>query len=416
MTDRSDFNDLARVAGAGAVASQIAEAIATHHADGPKPTKRKGASRGPASSLYVPGDTEEYLGSRLILQRASDIAPQPIQWLWPQKIALGKLTLIAGDPGLGKSMLTASLAAHVSTGRGWPAGGGACPTGDTLFVSAEDDPADTIRPRLDAAGADPLRVYIVAGVKSIDTKGNPERRLLSLKSDLAAIVEAVRSLSSCRLIVIDPVSAYMDGADSHNNAEVRGLLAPLSELARDIGAAIVAVTHLNKGAGGSALYRATGSLAFVAAARAAFLVTRDKGDPDRRLFLPLKNNLASDANGMAYAIRETEGVPFVAWEDAAVSISADEALGRPEEADHETTLADAAEEWLGEVLACGPVKSDDVKRHAKDAGYSWATIRRAQAAIGIKPKRTGGTASGGEWVWSLPAGKEPDQMPLMPNE
>lgn len=313
-------------------------------------------------------------------------------------------------------MLTASLAAHVSTGRVWPAGGGACPIGDTLFVSAEDDPADTIRPRLDAAGADPRRVHIVAGVESIDTRGNPERRLLSLKRDLAAIVEAVRSLSSCRLIVIDPVSAYMDGADSHNNAEVRGLLAPLSDLAREIGAAIVAVTHLNKGAGGSALYRATGSLAFVAAARAAFLVTRDKGDPDRRLFLPLKNNLANDANGMAYAILETKGVPFVAWEDAPVSISADDALGRPEEADHENTLADAAEEWLREVLACGPVKSDDVKQHAKDAGYSWSTIRRAQAAIGIKPKRTGGAGAEGRWTWSLPEGEESNQMPLMPIE
>ena len=119
---------------------------------------------------------------------------------------------------------------------------------------------------------------------------------------------------------------------------------------------------------------------------------------------------------MAYAIRETEGVPFVAWEDAAVSISADDALGRPEEADHETTLAEACEEWLREVLACGPVKAKDIEGHARDAGYSWGTIRRAQAAIGIKPKRTGGAAAGGAWVWSLPVGEEPDQLPLMPNE
>lgn len=104
MADQSDFNDLARVAGPGAVAEQIAEAVATQHqADGKKPAKRNGASRGPASSMHVPGDPDEYRGNRLLLQRASDIAPQPIQWLWPQKIALGKRTLIAGVTSRGDS-------------------------------------------------------------------------------------------------------------------------------------------------------------------------------------------------------------------------------------------------------------------------------------------------------------------------
>jgi putative DNA primase/helicase len=416
MTARSDFNDLMRECGPAAVEDQIDAVIGKAMRTAEKPAMRQSASPGRNSLKQVTGDPEpEHYGKRVIVQRASDITPKPIAWLWHGKIALGKLTLIAGDPGLGKSMLTASLAGHVSTGRAWPAGG-ACPLGDVLFVSAEDDPADTIRPRLDAAGADPHRVHIVAGVESLDTRGLPEKRLLSLKKDLVAISEAVLALQECRLIVIDPVSAYMDGSDSHNNAEVRGLLAPLSELARAIGAAIVAVTHLNKGAGGSALYRATGSLAFVAAARAAFLVTRDKADQDRRLFLPLKNNLASDASGMAYCISESKGVPFVEWEDAPVSISADEALGRPEDEDHERTLADAADEWLREVLAGGAVESDAVKRHAKDAGYSWSTIRRAQAAIGIKPKRTGGAGAGGRWVWSLPEGEESKQLPLMSDE
>ncbi len=197
--------------------------------------------------------------SCLVVRRASDVKPEPINWLWPGKIAIGKLTLIAGDPGLGKSMLTVSLAAHVSTGREWPARGGSCPIGDVLFVSAEDDPADTIRPRLDAAGADARRVYIVAGVQSLNAAGEPEQRLLSLRKDLAAVEAEVRRRDACRLIVVDPVSAYLDGADSHNNAEVRGLLAPLSELAREVGAAMIAVTHLNKGAGGSARAGSGGS-------------------------------------------------------------------------------------------------------------------------------------------------------------
>lgn len=351
--------------------------------------------------------------SRLKVIRASDVKPQPIRWLWSGKIALGKPTLIAGDPGLGKSMLTVSFAAHVSTGRDWPAGGGACPQGDVLFVSAEDDPADTIRPRLDAAGADPSRVHIVGGVESLNRDGDPETRLLSLRRDLEPIREAALTLPQCRLIVVDPVSAYLDGADSHNNAEVRGVIAPLSELASSIGAAIIFVTHLNKGTGGSALYRSTGSLAFVAAARAAFLVTKDKSDQNRRLFLPLKNNLGPDATGMAYHIEEMIGVPRVVWEKEIVLISADDALGRDDDSgDHESTLAGDAADWLRDVLSSGALPSNDVKKHAKEAGYSFATIRRAQASLGIKPRRIGGAAGDGAWLWTLPDEQKSPQLAL----
>lgn len=369
----------------------------------------------PEQQRYIARSHGHRLDSRprLKLTRASDVTPQPIRWLWPGKIALGKPTLIAGDPGLGKSMLTVSLAAHVSTGRDWPAGGGTCPRGDVLFVSAEDDPADTIRPRLDVAGADPGRVYIVGGVQSLNEDGDPETRMLSLRRDLEPIREAALSLQACRLIVVDPISACLDGADSHNNAEVRAILAPLSELAAAIGAAVIFVTHLNKGTGGSALYRATGSLAFVAAARAAYLVTKDKGDPSRRLFLPLKNNLGPDATGMAYRIEEVDGVPRVVWEEERISISADEALGRDDEKDdHESTLADDAAEWLREVLSAGPVPANDIKAHAREAGYSLATLRRAQASLGIRPQRTGGAADKGTWVWTLPQEQKGPQMAL----
>lgn len=401
MSDRSDFNDLAAEEGGAEVAKAVDAAIARAAGAGPLATM----AQRPAGQKPKPA-------SRLILALAASIQPEPIRWLMRGAIALGKLTLIAGDPGLGKSMLTANLAAHVTTARDWPAGMGACPGGDVLFVSAEDDPADTIRPRLDAAGADPARVHILTGVESLNGDGDTERRMLSLRKDLSAIREAVLSMD-CRLIVIDPISAYLDGSDSHNNADVRALLAPLGELAREVGAAVVAVTHLNKGTGGSALYRATGSLAFVAAARAAYLVTRDKSDESRRLFLPLKNNLGPDSAGLAYTIEQTsDGVPFVRWSEERVDVTADDALGRPEEHDHETTLAADAEEWLRDVLALGPVPSEDVKVHAKAAGYSWATIRRAQAAIGIKPKRTGGAGGRGTWAWALPDGQEPDQMPL----
>lgn len=350
--------------------------------------------------------------TRLKLSTAIDIVRKPIAWLWLWKIAIGKTTLIAGDPGLGKSMVTVSMAAHVSTGRPWP-DGTPCPQGDVIFISAEDDPADTIGPRLDAVGADSSRIHIAGGVESLNRNGDPETRQMSLKRDLEAIRDAVLALPQVRLIVVDPISAYLDGSDSHNNAEVRAVMAPLSELASSIGAAIIFVTHLNKGTGGAALYRATGSLAFVAAARAAFLVTPDKGVPNRRLFLPLKNNLGPDTAGMAYRIEELDGVPYVAWEKESVLISADDALGRDDDqGNHESTLAGDAAEWLSDVLSAGPVPSDDVKKHAKEAGYSWATIRRAQAALGIKPRRTGGAGESGAWCWTLPDEHKSPQMAL----
>jgi hypothetical protein len=340
--------------------------------------------------------------SRLKVTKASEVKRRLIDWLLPGKIALGKPTLIAGDPGLGKSLVTCDMAARVSTGRDWPANGGNCPLGDVLMVSGEDDPADTIRPRLEAAGADLTRVHIVGGVES-NRDGHIETRMLSLRRDIEIIRKQALALPQCRLIIVDPISAYLDGADSHNNADMRAVIAPLAELARSIGAAIILVTHLNKATGGQAIYRSMGSLAFVAAARAAFLVTRDKRDSSRRLFLPTKNNLGPDATGMAYRIEEVDEVPRVVWDEEIIALSADDALRADNDPDeHETTLVAGAVEWLRELLADGPVASNDVKLEAKEAGYSLATLRRAQAILKIKPHRGPGVCGGINWYWGMP--------------
>ena len=340
---------------------------------------------------------------RLLIKRAADVAPQPIRWLWPGRIALGKVTVFSGDPGLGKSMLQAAFAGHISTARAWP-DGAPCGLGDVLIPVAEDDAADTIRPRLDATGADVTRVHLVQGVEARDRQGNMERRLLSLRHDVAALTTALAELPAARLAVIDPVSAYLDGADSHNNAEVRALLAPLSEAAAATGCALILVSHLNKGGSGtSALYRTTGSLAFVAAARAAYVVTRDPLDGERRLLLPMKNNIGPGSKvGLAYRIAEANGVPFVAW-DGIAELSADEALGGSREEDTESTLADQAGEWLRELLERRDVPVKEVRDAAQAAGYSWATMRRAQAALGVRPVKVGFDRAA-HWVWRFGTG------------
>jgi RecA-family ATPase len=229
-----------------------------------------------------------------VLTRFSDIPPEEIQWLWQGRIARGKLTLIAGDPGFGKSLLTIDLAARVSTGADWPDFPIPAPLGDTVMLSVEDGRADTIRPRLDAAGADCTRVLHLEGA-TIGDDGKSRPRTLSFKRDMEALEDALKSLPECRLVIVDPISAYLDDTDSHKNADVRGLLAPLAELAERLKIAVVLIQHLNKGGtGANALYRPMGSLAFVAAARAAYIVTKDKNNADRRMMLPAKNNLAKD--------------------------------------------------------------------------------------------------------------------------
>lgn len=337
----------------------------------------------------------EPAGPTLETVRVSDVQAEPVRWLWPNRFALGKVSLIAGDPGLGKSMLALTIGAHVTTKRNWPADGTACVRGSVLLVSGEDDVADTIRPRLEAAGADITKVEVVGLVR----KGN-RRCGFSLEADTDQLIAKAGNMEECRLIVIDPISAYLGGTDSHNNADVRGLLAKLQGAAARIGAAVLMVTHLNKGGERSnALYRATGSLAFVAAARAAFVVCKDRDDPRRRLFLPLKNNLAEDRTGIAYRIvRGVNGAPCLSFEAEPVTITAEAALSgqsagpKPRE---------EAKEWLRERLARGPVYSKAIMEEAAAEGLAEKTIRRAKDQLGIVALKSKGDMSGG-WLWQLP--------------
>lgn len=251
-----------------------------------------------------------------VLVCLADVQSRPVEWLWSGRIALGKVTLIAGDPGLGKSFVTLDLAARVSRGMPWPdAPTLSAPLGGVVLLSADDDLEDTIRPRLDAAGADVQRIKAIHAVRH-NYKENPRESVFSLATDLVALEAAIQATHGCRLVIIDPITAYLGATDSHKNAEIRGLLAPLAALAAKYHVAIVLVTHLNKSGNGPAVYRTIGSIAFAAAARAVWGVVKDKDNERRRLMLPVKNNLAADALGLAYSIEPygINGGPVVAWE------------------------------------------------------------------------------------------------------
>jgi len=336
-----------------------------------------------------------------VMRCAADIQPEPVRWLWPGRFPLGKLSVVVGDPGLGKSLLTLDIAARVSAGRPWP-DGGVCEVGSAILLSAEDDASDTVRPRLDAAGANVLRVHLLEAVRAVTADGKVVETTFNLEQDSFAIADALTRISNVRLVVIDPISAYLGGVDSHSNAEVRGVLAPLAALAAKHGAAILAVSHLRKSPG-AALHRAIGSVAFAAAARSVWAVAQDPDAPARRLMLPVKQNLAPDNGGLAYQIEAPNGAARISWQPGTVAARADEVLGGFETGEEHSERREA-EGWLCEFLADGPKGAAEIKKQIRQAGLSWATIRRAADAINVRKAKSGFT---GGWEWSLPEDAHP---------
>ena len=346
----------------------------------------------------------------LISTCLADVQAEPILWLWDQRLACGKLSIITGNPGLGKSQITASLAAVVTTGGRWPVTRDQAPHGSVVILSAEDDPKDTIRPRMEAAGADLSRVHLISAIKITTERGEPSTRGFDISRDIDRLRLRMTELGDVRLVIIDPISAYMGKADSHNNTEVRAVLAPLQEAAQQFGAAILAVSHLNKSQGQDALLKTQGSVGFVAAARAVWGVAKDKDNPSRRLFMPLKNNLGTDETGLAYSIEEyhlegteTDDRPRIKtsrilWENQLITQSAEEVFGTmPEE---ERTAVDDAEQFLRDILQYGPVPTKEIELQARKSCLSITTLRRAKIRLKVKPSKMVGAS--GAWQWAMP--------------
>ena len=351
-----------------------------------KPREIPADGAGPALSWKTP-KPEAKPAHRAKLLRLSTVEPEDITWVWPGRLARAKLTLLAGDPGLGKSFVTLDIAARISTGASWPDGGVAS-RGDVLLLSAEDGIADTIVPRLLRMGADMERVHVL---ESVLDRADDHERLFRLQTDLAALEDAIEQVHPV-LVVVDPLSAYLAGVDSHKAAEVRGILAPLMTLGERTGVGLLCNAHLNKDESRSALYRVSGSLDFVAAARAAFLVVPDPDDGDRRLVLTMKMNIAAKPAGIAFSI--VDGA--VAWDDRPVTVDLAHVLAPSRES---RSKVEAAEMFLREMLAHGPVAEAEIIERAGHEDITERTLRRAKTALAVGSEKRG---LHGGWIWSLP--------------
>jgi len=344
---------------------------------------------------YVPWKFDS-LRSQLV--GLDTVLPERVDWLWHNRFPLGKLSLICGDPGDGKSYFSIFMAAHVSTGRDWPDIPGPIPQGSVIILTAEDGLADTVRPRADANLADVSKIKIIEGIK--DQNGV---KVFNLIEHIPQLEEAVQAIEDVRLVVIDPITAYLGETDSHKNADVRRVLAPLSKIAEQNRIAVLAITHLNKDTAKKAVYRTMGSLAFTAAARAVWAITRDENDNHRRLFLPIKTNLSHDPKGLAFRIENSRLI----FEDQPIEIRAEDALSN--EVQDETTAIAQACEWLQEALSDGTLPAKDCFRMAKDNSISEASLRRAKQKLGVRSSKHGALEKS-RWMWELPKMLKRDQL------
>ena len=333
------------------------------------------------------------------LIEAHTITPQPVAWLWTGWLARGKLEILAGAPGTGKTTLALALVATITTGGKWPDGTQAA-VGDCLIWSGEDDPKDTLIPRLIAAGADLHRVRFIASMTDQDGA-----RAFDPATDIRALDEAIADRPPA-LLIVDPVVSAVAG-DSHKNAEVRRALQPLVDLAGVRSCAVLGITHLTKGSQGrDPTERVTGSLAFGALARLVLIAAKMSEDQGSgRVLARAKSNLGPDEGGFRYdmALIELPGHPNleasrVQWGES-IPGQARDILGTAEaQEDHdERSALDDAKQFLSATLKDGPVPAKVIRREADEAGHAWATVRRGRKAMGITPKKDGG----GPWMWHL---------------
>lgn len=336
----------------------------------------------------------------VVLKCAADLQPTPVRWLWRNWMALGKLHILAGAPGQGKTTLAMAMAATVSIGGRWPDGSG-CDHGNVLIWTSEDDHADTLYPRLLASGANPKNCYFIEGARR-----SGEVLPFDPARDLKQLREEIEKIGGIKLLVIDPVVSAVAG-DSHKNTEVRRALQPLVDLAAACDCAVLGITHFAKGGQGTdPTQRVVGSVAFTAVARVVMVAAKVKGDAeneDARILARTKSNIGPDGGGFHYFLEQAEPLPgihasHVAW-GKAVDGTARELLTDPEvQADGEDS-SDSCELLRSELDEACWTNSETASQPLKAAGFSKKQIWQASKKLKVERRKDG---MKGGWSWRLP--------------
>jgi putative DNA primase/helicase len=325
---------------------------------------------------------------------------EEVDWLWQGRLARGRLTALMGDPGAGKSWITGAIATAISNGEPLPGETGRTAPADALFMCAEDGLADTVRPRLEDMGADLTKIHVLTAVRGLDGK----ERHPSLVDDLGDIERALVE-RPCALLVIDPINAYLGSQlDTHRDAALRGAIAPVAALCERLGVACVFVLHLTKSGRDRAMYRGTGSIAYMAAARVVLLAGQDPENLEERAVVWVKGNLTAPPPSIAYKINEGQFY----WRGES-GLTAAQILSPDVDTGKQSALKEA-EAFLLDALADGPRPSREVEREADAAGISAMTLRRARKQAGVRtvPIHLVGKRGVQSWTWALSDKAESD--------
>jgi len=371
-------------------------------------------------------DKTYHTSGGLVYQIASDIKPEAIKWLWENRIARGKLNFLAGPADQGKSQITCDLVARVTNGTTWPNNEGKITPddhGSVILLSAEDSAADTLWPRLKAAGADMDKVFIVQMmVRPLKDKA---ARMFNLAEDIAKLTELIRAnpTHTFKLCVIDPINSYMgaggrNGTDTFKTSEVRAVLSPLGDWSEKQDIATLFLSHLAKGSGknSSPLHRMLDSQAFTAICRCGWFVApemKDKAETGRKFFVKGKANVGAPVPGLTYEIEAVQvehddvvlpKVPRITW-TGTTDKSSGQAFEQMDNGGAKTskvTLSEAAETFIRDELAGGPKDLGTLKARAEEQGHTWRNVRREASLMGVKSDRKGFGADR-VTTWTLPA-------------
>lgn len=340
-----------------------------------------------------------------------DIQAEPINWLWDNWLPLGKLTLLAGVGGCGKTNLTLSLASIISNGGVFPDNSKCRLAGSVLIYSTEDDPSDVIKPRLLANGANTKKIYMLQG--ALDENGeklpfNPER-------DLPSLLQYAKTLNDLRLIIIDPIVSFVKG-DTNDNDKVRKALEPLVDFAIQSKCAIIGITHFSKNSTNSkASSRVLGGQAFTAICRMLWVANKKDGENEGILAIA-KTNITTDDKGITYsiepvAINQAISSTRIKWLET-VNGNASELISEYDNPKHFNSALDEAKDFLCCLLTDHEKLSyNDVFRYAKEQGISKSTLDRAKGELEIKPVlvHENGLKA---WYWRLPIQHRLDEPPI----